>query len=346
MPPGYLATDGATATAAQHNDPLEDLEADMNTARPVVAGGTGATTASGARTNLGLVIGTNVQAYDAGLASIAGLTTAADRMIYTTGADTYAVATLTAAGRAILDDADAAAQRTTLGLVIGTDVQAYDADILKADVHDTLAAGFDSDVEALGTITGGTVTPEVDGASKPNFKTVYDGQRRPLCDDERSRFLFSHQENRFVLVADHRGAAMSLIPMVHTRLLPNFTFGDITVTVGENDGLFGWKDGGPLGSISSNTLLSVDGTPVSVPEISSNATNNIVSIGAFASTTEATQALARINADYTELRDSASVYVVPVSALSVSGSNIVANTASADRFTAGEVSSDYTLGWY
>jgi hypothetical protein len=60
-------------------------------------------------------IGTNVQAYDAGLQSIAGLVTAADRMIYTTASDTYAVATLTAAGRAILDDADAAAQCTTLG---------------------------------------------------------------------------------------------------------------------------------------------------------------------------------------------------------------------------------------
>jgi hypothetical protein len=56
------------------------------------------------------------QTSDAGLTSIAGLTTAADKMIYTTAADTYAVSTFTAAGRALLDDADAAAQRTTLGL--------------------------------------------------------------------------------------------------------------------------------------------------------------------------------------------------------------------------------------
>jgi len=58
----------------------------------------------------------NYQISDAGLTSIAGLTTAADKMLYTTAADTYAVSTLTAAGRALLDDADAAAQRTTLGL--------------------------------------------------------------------------------------------------------------------------------------------------------------------------------------------------------------------------------------
>jgi hypothetical protein len=88
----------------------------QGTAVAIAYGGTGATDAGTARSNLGLAIGTNVQAYDAGLASIAGLTTAADRMIYTTASDVYAVATLTSAGRAILDDADAAAQRTTLGL--------------------------------------------------------------------------------------------------------------------------------------------------------------------------------------------------------------------------------------
>ena len=82
----------------------------------ITYGGTGANNAASARTNLGLAIGTDVQAYDPALASIAGLTTVADRMIYTTASDTYAVTTLTSAGRAILDDVDAAAQRTTLGL--------------------------------------------------------------------------------------------------------------------------------------------------------------------------------------------------------------------------------------
>ncbi len=94
---------------------------------PVADGGTGASDQAGAQQNLGLQIGTDILAYDAGLNSIAGLTTAADKMIYTTGSDTYAVTTITAAGRAILDDVDVSAQKATLGLEIGTDILAYDA---------------------------------------------------------------------------------------------------------------------------------------------------------------------------------------------------------------------------
>ena len=101
-----------------------------------------------------------MQAHDDGLDSIAGLTTAANKMIYTSGSDTYAVTDLSAFARTILDDANGEAVRNT----IGAGTSSFDGDYGSLSNNPTLgtiSAQAANDV----TITGGDIDGTVIGGA-------------------------------------------------------------------------------------------------------------------------------------------------------------------------------------
>tara|TARA_R100001224_G_scaffold108240_1_gene84330 strand:- start:745 stop:1749 length:1005 start_codon:yes stop_codon:yes gene_type:complete len=116
---------------------------------PVANGGTNATSAGDARTSLGAA----ASGANSDITSLTGLTTDLALTHGGTGAS------------------DASTARTNLGVAIGSDVAAFNADTLFADVTDNLTAGFSSDFEAIGNSGTGTQTLEI-ATAKENLKTL------------------------------------------------------------------------------------------------------------------------------------------------------------------------------
>jgi hypothetical protein len=149
---------------------------DLTNPLPITEGGTGATTASQARINLGVVSGGDLLSTN-NLSDVANVATARSNLGLAIGTNVQAYdADLTTLG------AGGAGARTFLGLTIGTDVQAYDADIPTVSASQAeMEAGTETALRSMSplrvkqAITANAIVPAV--ASNAEYVTGTDNTK-------------------------------------------------------------------------------------------------------------------------------------------------------------------------
>jgi len=193
------------------------------------------------------------QPLDATLTALAGVTTSANKLIYATGSDTFTTTDLTTAGRALLDDADAAAQRTTLG--IGTiATQAASAVAITGGTIDNTPIG------SVTLNTGAFTTLSATGAISTSMTSDGYGLGHSAAGTNRRGLLLLNSGATTVLgVETSAGATMISGSPAYSTVLTTFDANPVLIGVNNSErGRF------------SSTGLSVTGTlGVTAPAVTS-----------------------------------------------------------------------------
>jgi hypothetical protein len=158
-------------------------------------------------TPAGNIAATNVQAAinELDTEKLANNVSATDRVLgrSTAGAGAVEEIACTAAGRALIDDADAAAQRTTLGLVIGTDVQAFDADNAVTDANQTFTASQRGTITAV-TVAAGDTTEQLNFNTTNNWALTL--ENTASCELQNPTNITAGQSGSIFIIQDATGS--------------------------------------------------------------------------------------------------------------------------------------------
>lgn len=254
----------------------------------VASGGTGATTASGARTNLGVAIGTNVQAWDTNLDQLAALAVTDGNFIVGNGTawvvESGATArtslglgsmatqdggsvTITGGSISGITDlavadggtgaSDAAGARTNLGVAVGTDVLAYDANLQSfvtaftlpttdgtADQYLKTNGSGTLSFSSVGVVSGGTVLGS--GALASNSSGLFNVA---IGEDAGSSSVAASNSTYVGQAAgeDATGGGNTMVG----------SFAGRSVTTGGQNVLLGWQAGNRLEDADDNVAIGV-----------------------------------------------------------------------------------------
>lgn len=126
LPPSYKATSGQTVKVEQHNPPLEDIAQALTDSLPrdgtapmvgnLPMNGKRITGLAAATADSDAVRKDQITPFNAYLASVAGLTMAADKLVYATGVSTAALTSFTSFARTFVGSGSASDARSALGL--------------------------------------------------------------------------------------------------------------------------------------------------------------------------------------------------------------------------------------